>query len=102
MLGPAITVKGQLAWYAGHPRFFVGKDRFGRSFFELIDQQLTLALGGTVHDRPRRAPGAAAGQDQGDHPGRQAGRAQPLVGVLRLLTTEKVGVITVAEDADES
>ena len=52
VLGPAIAVKGQLVWYSGHPRFFVGKDRFGRSFFELIDQQLTIALVGRSRSTP--------------------------------------------------
>jgi hypothetical protein len=32
-----MVVKGQLVWYTGQPRFFVGRERFGRSFFELLN-----------------------------------------------------------------
>ena len=53
VLGPAITVKGQLAWYTGHPRFFVGKDRFGRSFFELIDELVSSEEGRALDGRVR-------------------------------------------------
>jgi hypothetical protein len=55
VLGPVLIVKGQLAWYTGQPRLFVGKERFGRSFFELLDRPLTLALVGRFeidHDVP--------------------------------------------------
>jgi hypothetical protein len=77
VLGPVLVVKGQLAWYAGEPRFFIGRERLERSFFELSDRPLTLVLVGKL-TAPRR-----------------------LVGVLQLLTTERVGKITVAEDDPE-
>jgi hypothetical protein len=101
-LGPAMVVKGQLAWYEGQPRFFVGKDRFGRSFFELVDQPLHLALVGRFDIDPEVTPELL--RDKVTEivlVGKLVAPSQ-LVGVLQLLTTEKVGVITVAEDADES
>jgi hypothetical protein len=102
VLGPAITVKGQLAWYTGHPRFFVGKDRFGRSFFELIDRQLTLALVGRFTIDPDVPPELLRDKIKEIILVGKLVAPSRLVGVLQLLTTEKVGVITVAEDADES
>jgi hypothetical protein len=102
VLGPAITVKGQLAWYEGHPRFFVGKDRFGRSFFELIDQQLTLALVGRFTIDPDVPPELLRDKIKEIILVGKLVAPSRLVGALQLLTTEKVGVITVAEDADES
>jgi hypothetical protein len=56
VLGPVAIVKGQLIWYTGKPRFFVGKERFGRSFFELLDQPLTLALVGRFEIDPDVPP----------------------------------------------
>jgi hypothetical protein len=76
LLGPALIVKGLLLWYTGQPRFFLGKERFGRSFFELVDQPLTMALVGRFEIDPRGAGGAAAGEGREDHPARQADRAQ--------------------------
>ena len=95
-------MKGQLAWYEGHPRFFVGKDRFGRSFFELIDQQLTLALVGRFTIDPDVPPELLRDKIKEIILVGKLVAPSRLVGVLQLLTTEKVGVITVAEDADES
>jgi hypothetical protein len=101
VLGPATVVKGQLAWYSGQPRFFVGKERFGRSFFELLDRPLTLALVGRFEIDPDVTPELLREKvaeivlvGRLIAPGR-------LVGVLQLLTTEKVGTVTVAEDASE-
>jgi hypothetical protein len=101
VLGPAVTVKGQLVWYAGQPRFFLGKERFGRSFFELVDQPLTLALVGRFEIDPD-VPASLLREKVQEITllGRLIAPSQ-LVGVLQLLTTEKVGEITVAEDASQ-
>ena len=101
MLGPATVVKGQLAWYTGQPRFFVGKE--------------------TVRALVLRAAGPAADAGSGGDGSRSTPTCRrsccgtrsrtiilvgklvaprQLVGVLQLLTTEKVGTITVAEDDD--
>ena len=102
VLGPAIVVKGQIAWYPGQPRFFVGKERFGRSFFELLDQPLTLALLGRFEIDPDVPPELL--RDKVTEivlVGKLTAPSQ-LIGVLQLLTTEKVGTITVTEHDDES
>jgi hypothetical protein len=101
VLGPVTTVKGQLVWYTGQPRFFLGKDRFGRSFFELVDRPLTLALVGSFEIDPDVPPELLREKVREitlvgtlTAPGR-------LVGALQLLTTEKLGKIAVAEDDHE-
>jgi hypothetical protein len=101
VLGPAVIVKGQLVWYTGQPRFFVGKERFGRSFFELLDQPLHLALVGRFEIDPE-VPAALLREKVQEITllGTLIAPSQ-LVGVLQVLTTEKVGEIAVAEDASE-
>jgi hypothetical protein len=101
VLGPATVVKGQLTWYTGQPRFFVGKERFGRSFFELLDQPLTLALLGRFEIDPDVPPELLREKVQGITLVGKLIAPRQLVGVLQLLTTEKVGEITVAEDDSE-
>jgi hypothetical protein len=98
VLGPAVTVKGQLVWYTGQPRFFLGKERFGRSFFELVDQPLALALVGSFEIGPD-VP-AALLREKVEEITLVGSLTAPseLVGVLQLLTTEKLGKITAAED----
>jgi hypothetical protein len=101
VLGPALIVKGQLLWYAGQPRFFLGKERFGRSFFELVDQPLTLALVGRFEIDPD-VPAELLRQKVAEVTllGRLIAPKE-LIGVLQLLTTEKLGEITVAQDDPE-
>jgi hypothetical protein len=101
LLGPVAIVKGQLVWYSGQPRFFVGKERFGRSFFELVDEPLTLALVGRFEIDPE-VPAQLLREKVAEIT--LVGKLvapRALAGMLQLLTTEKVGEITVAEDADE-
>lgn len=101
VLGPAITVKGQLAWYDGRPRFFVGKETLRRSFFELLDEPLSIALVGRFEIDPDVPPELLRAKVKDIVlVGRLVAPAR-LAGVLQLLTTEKVGVITVPEDDDE-
>jgi hypothetical protein len=101
VLGPTIVVKGQLAWYTGQPRFFVGKERLGRSFFELVDQPLSLALVGSFEFDPDVPPELLRDKVSEIVLVGKLTAPRELVGVLQLLTTEKVGKITVAEDASE-
>jgi hypothetical protein len=102
VLGPAIVMKGQIAWYSGQPRFFVGKDRFGRSFFELLDEPLTLALLGRFEIDADVPPDLLRDKVREIVLVGKLIAPSQLVGVLQLLTTEKVGTITVTEHADES
>jgi hypothetical protein len=98
VLGPVVTVKGQLAWYSGQPRFFLGAERFGRAFFELIDRPLTLALVGRF-EIDADVPAGLLREKVVDITliGKLVAPKE-LVGVLQLLTTEKVGTITAVED----
>jgi hypothetical protein len=101
VLGPVAVVKGQLSWYTGQPRFFIGKERLGRSFFELVDRPLNMALVGRFEIDPD-VP-AELLRDKVEEITLVGKLVAPreLVGVLQLLTTEKVGKIMAAEDDDE-
>jgi len=101
VLGPVMIVKGQLVWYTGQPRFFVGKERFERSFFELLDRPLSLALVGSFEIDPDVPPALLREKVEEITLVGKLVAPRQLVGVLQLLTTEKVGKITVAEDASE-
>jgi hypothetical protein len=102
VLGPVTTVKGQLAWYRGQPRVFVGRERFEREFFELLDRPLALALVGRFEVGPD-VPAQLLREKVEDIT--LVGKLvapRALVGVLQLLTTEKFGTITAAEDDSEA
>jgi hypothetical protein len=101
VLGPVITVKGQLAWYRGQPRFFLGKERFGRAFFELLDRPLRLALIGSFEIDPDVPVDLLRDKVEDITLVGKLVAPRDLVGVLQLLTTEKVGKITAAEDDPE-
>jgi hypothetical protein len=98
LLGPVAVVKGQLTWYTGTPRFFIGKERFGRSFFELVDQPLTLALLGEFEFDPDVTPGLLREKVAEITLVGRLIAPRELVGALQLLTMEKVGEILVAPD----
>jgi hypothetical protein len=101
VLGPATVVKGQLLWYSGRPRFFLGRERFGRSFFELLDEPLAMALVGRFELDPD-VPAELLRAKVADIT--LVGKLvapRPLVGVLQFLTTEKLGAIVAAEDDSE-
>jgi hypothetical protein len=98
VLAPALTAQGQLVWYSGNPRFFVGKEHFSRDFFELIDEPLALALVGrfTIDED---VPPALLRDTISDIT--LVGKViapKRLAAVLQLLTTEKYGTITVGPD----
>jgi hypothetical protein len=101
VLGPAVVVKGQLVWYSGTPRFFVGKERFGRSFFELLDRGASLALVGRFEIDPDVPPELLRDKVGEITLVGKLSAPRQLTGVLQLLTTEKAGMITVAEDDAE-
>jgi hypothetical protein len=98
LLGPVAVVKGQLTWYTGTPRFFIGKERFGRSFFELVDQPLTMVLLGAFEIDPDVPPELLREKVAEITLVGRITAPRQLVGVLQLLTTEKVGEILVAAD----
>jgi hypothetical protein len=101
VLGPPMIVKGQLAWYSGQPRFFLGKERFGRSFFELVDRPLALALVGSFEIDPDVTPELLRDKVSEIVLVGKVTAPRALIGAIQFLTTEKVGKITVAEDDPE-
>ena len=101
VLAPAVTVRGQLTWYRGQPRFFVGKEPFGRSFFELLDKPMTLTLGDSFEidsDVPLELLRSKV--EEITLVGKLLAPSH-LIGALQVLTTEKVGKIMVTEDDTE-
>lgn len=48
VIGPRLTIDGQVVWYGGNPRFFLGEQHFGRGFFELLDEPMAMALIGRI------------------------------------------------------
>jgi hypothetical protein len=98
VLEPALTAIGQVVWYSGTARAFSGMDRFGRGFFELLAEPITLVLSGSFAVEPDvpaellREKVAAIALS-----GKLSGPRQ-LVPVLQLLTTEKQGVIGVLDE----
>ena len=94
-------VAGQLAWYSGQPRFFLGKERLGRSFFELVDRPLALALVGSFEIDPDVTPELLRDKVSEIVLVGKVTAPRALVGAVQFLTTEKVGKITVAEDDPE-
>jgi hypothetical protein len=100
-LAPALVVKGQLTWYSGQPRFFVGKERLGRSFFELLERPLSMALVGRFEIEPDVPPELLREKVREITLVGKLIAPRQLHGVLQLLTVEKSGVITVADDDAE-
>lgn len=100
-LASVLTIEGQLVWYGGQPRFFVGTERFGRGFFELLDEPLAMVLVGrfTIEDdvpptllRERISDIALVGK---------LIASEDVMPVLQLLVTEKHGTITTEQDDGE-
>jgi hypothetical protein len=101
VLGPVTTVKGQLVWYEGEPRFFTGKERFGRSFFEFADEPLNLALIGSFEIAPDVPAELLRDKVERIALVGKLAVPEPLIGLVQLLTRDKVGEITVAGDGPE-
>lgn len=101
VLGPATTIMGQVAWYDGQPRFFVGRQRFGQGFFELLDEPLALGLIGSFEIDPEVAPQLLRERISDILLFGKITASTSVVPVLQLLTTECHGRITTYEDAGE-
>jgi hypothetical protein len=98
VLSSVLTAEGQLVWYSGQPRFFIGNEHFSRDLFELLDEPLSMVLMGrfTIDED---VPAALLRDKVRDIT--LVGKIiapKGLVGVLQLLTTEKHGTITVGPD----
>jgi hypothetical protein len=98
-LAPVLTIEGQLVWYAGQPRFFLGSEHFGRDFLELIDAPLQIALVGRFTFDEDVPPELVRDKISAITLVGAVTAPRRLIGVLQLLTTDKHGTITVASDA---
>ncbi|MEQ7123833.1 hypothetical protein ABN034_04860 [Actinopolymorpha sp. B11F2] len=101
VLAPLLAGAGQLVWYDGSPRCFLGDETFGRGFFELVDEPLGLLLVGSFRiddDVP-----AGLLRDKVTSISLVGSLAAPkeLIPVVQLLATAKYGDISVAGDDTE-
>jgi hypothetical protein len=97
-LAPVLTVEGQLVWYPGRPRFFMGEDHFARDFLELLDEPLSIALVGRFTIDEDVSPDLLRTKIANIILVGAISAPRSVVGVLQLLTTDKHGTITVAPD----
>ena len=97
----ALTMQGQLVWYDGDPRFFSGSESFGRAFFELLDDPLSLVLLGSFTIEDDVPPELLREKVSGITLVGKLIASKEVVPVLQLLVTEKQGTITTEQDAGE-
>jgi hypothetical protein len=96
VLSPALTIVGNVFWYAAPPRLFNGADRFGAAFFELLDGPVTLVLNGSFElepDVPREIVRERVAAIVLNGTLRASADLVPL---LQVLTVQKQGVIETA------
>jgi hypothetical protein len=92
---------GQVFYYAGKPRFFVGSERFGKGFFEVLEEPMAMILIGDFAIE-RGVPAdllkekvsqiLLAGNLQAP---------QDLLPLVQVLTVEKAGNISALEEDEE-
>jgi hypothetical protein len=98
VLAPVLTMEGQLVWYSGRPRFFVGRERFSRDFLELLDEPLSLALVGHFTFDEDVPPALLRDKVSDITLVGKIIAPKGVVAVLQLLTIDKHGTITAAPD----
>lgn len=99
VLGPALRVQGQVCWYAGeNPRFFLGDERFGQAFFELLDEPVSLVLLGNTEIEADVRPETLKEKVADIALAGDIKAPKSVIPVLQLLATEKYGDISVLED----
>lgn len=98
LLVPTLSSFGQVVWYTGDPRIFVGKDRFGSGFFELVDEPLSLILLGKFEIEPDVPPELVKEKVAEIVLAGQLRASPALVPVLQLLTKQKQGEIVAVEE----
>jgi hypothetical protein len=98
LLAPVLSIHGQLAWYDGEPRFFIGSDTLGSDFFDFVEEPIGIGVVGTL----TIAPEVTLEQFRGavsDIVLMGVLRVPPhLLGAAQFLTSEKHGVIAAVED----
>ena len=56
-LGAGVTrMTGHIAYYSGTPRIITGDESYGRAFFELLDEPVTLIIAGSLTIEPDVTP----------------------------------------------
>jgi hypothetical protein len=100
VLGPRLSIDGQVVWYDGRPRFFAGKDRFGRGFFDLIEQPLAMGLVGHFSIEHDVTPALLKDKISDIILVGSLEAPKELVPVLQFLVTDKLGTITAMEQGD--
>jgi hypothetical protein len=101
-LSSVLTCEGQLIWYEGRPRLFLGAERFGRGFFELLDGPLALLLIGRFEIDDDVPPELLREKVSEITLIGKLRTSAPLIPMLQFLVTEKQGTITTElDDGDE-
>jgi len=98
LLSPALTTLGRAIWYTAPPRLFTGKERFGRGFFELLDEPVTLVLTGSFEFDPDVEPAVLKRSVAGIALTGSARATRELVPLLQLLAVHQTGVIEAFDD----
>jgi hypothetical protein len=98
-LAPALSADGHIVWYGGERvRVFIGDERLGRGFFELLDEPLALVLVGDVVIEDDVPPTLLREKVTEITLVGTLTASREVVPVLQLLTTEKHGDITTQDD----
>lgn len=100
LLTSALSGSGQVAWYAGQPRFFIGKDVLSRGFFELLEEPLSLVVVGSMRIEDDVPPELLRAKVSDITLVGKLTAPRELLPVLQLLTTERYGNVAVAGDDD--
>lgn len=102
VLASVLSGSGQVAWYTGQPRFFLGKDVLSRGFFELVEEPIAIAVVGSLRiDDDVPAELLRAKVSEVTLVG-ELTAPRELLPVLQLLTTERYGAPrATGEDEEE-
>jgi hypothetical protein len=100
VLASALSGSGQVAWYDGQPRFFLGKDVLGRGFFELLEEPIALAVVGSLRIDDDVPPELLRAKVSDITLVGKLTAPRRLLPVLQLVTTERYGTLRAAEDDD--
>jgi hypothetical protein len=98
LLAPAMMVEGQVAWYTGEPRFFMGGESFSAEFLRLHQTPVALALLGDFEFEDDVTSELLREKVSGISLIGAIRAPKALIPALQLLTTERIGEIKVATD----
>ncbi|MEM7130281.1 MAG: hypothetical protein AAF702_28395 [Chloroflexota bacterium] len=103
LLSPYLQVFGQIVWYSGTPRSFDGNESFNAAFFDYLPEPITLILNGIIKFDADITPELLKEKVTEIILNGIIEAPAHLVPLIQVLTTEKNGMINVADDesADE-